>query len=93
MVADNTFAAWSRSRYERISKVLDEVLELAPEVRGAWLDTLEREDPETGAAVRELLAPGEGRVARILADAGALSDQLAALPDSARSLVGMRFGP
>ena len=93
MVADNTFAAWSRLHYERISKALDEVLELAPELRGAWLDSLQRDDPETGAALRELLAPGEGRVSRILADAGELSDRLAALPDSARSLVGRRFGP
>jgi len=30
MVANNRFAAWSSSRYQRISKVLDEVLELVP---------------------------------------------------------------
>jgi WD40 repeat protein/tRNA A-37 threonylcarbamoyl transferase component Bud32 len=93
MVANNRFAAWSSSRYQRISKVLDEVLELAPELRGAWLDALQRDDPETGADLRELLEPDEGRVARILADAGELSDRLATLPEAARSLVGRRFGP
>ena len=90
---DVPLATWSRSRYARISKLLDEALELAPESRGAWLDALERDDPDLAADLRDLLEPAETRVARILAGAGDLADQLAALPEADRSAIGRRFGP
>jgi WD40 repeat protein/tRNA A-37 threonylcarbamoyl transferase component Bud32 len=72
---------------------LDEALELAPESRGAWLAALERQDPELAAELRELLEPAESRVDSILTGASDLADQLAALPEADKSLVGRHFGP
>jgi WD40 repeat protein/tRNA A-37 threonylcarbamoyl transferase component Bud32 len=72
---------------------LDEALELSPESRAAWLDALERQDPETAADLRDLLEPRENRAARILAGAGDLAEHLAGLPEADQSLIGRRFGP
>jgi WD40 repeat protein/tRNA A-37 threonylcarbamoyl transferase component Bud32 len=72
---------------------LDEALELAPESRGAWLAALECQDPEAAAELRALLEPAESRVDSILTGASDLADQLAALPEADKSLVGRHFGP
>ncbi len=87
------FEAWSPAQYSRISKLLDEVLALAPEARGTWLNALDRQDPQAAADLRDLLEPDERRVEGILAGAGNLADQLASLPEADRSLVGRQFGP
>jgi WD40 repeat protein/TPR repeat protein/tRNA A-37 threonylcarbamoyl transferase component Bud32 len=72
---------------------LDEALELAPESRGAWLAALEHQDPDLAAELRELFEPAESRVDSILTGASDLADQLAALPEADKSLVGRHFGP
>ena len=84
---------WTPAQYARISKLLDEALDLAPESRGAWLAVLERQDPDLAAELRELLEPAESRVDSILTGASELADQLAALPEADKSLVGRHFGP
>lgn len=86
-------SAWSRSRYARISPLLDEFLGLSDPSRAAWLEALERREPELAADLRELLEPADGRATRILATAESLKEQLDSLPTAAQSLVGRRFGP
>ncbi len=91
---DIPLSGWSRSKYAQISKLLDEALEFGSEARSEWLETLERHDPDLAAELRSLLtAPEESRVERTLAGADDLADQLAALPEANRSLVGRRYGP
>jgi WD40 repeat protein len=85
--------SWSRSRYARISALLDEFLELELAARSEWLEALERREPELAAQIRELLEPTGGRGARILAAAETLADRLAEFPPAEPSLVGRRFGP
>lgn len=85
---------WSKPRYAQISNLLDEALELDPGARGAWLEALERRDPEIAIELRELLEPAADSVAeRILTAAGELANQLSALPETEPSLAGRRFGP
>jgi WD40 repeat protein/serine/threonine protein kinase/TPR repeat protein len=84
---------WTREQYAQISKLLDEALELASESRGAWLAALERRDPDLAAELRALLEPAESRVDSIITGASDLADQLAALPEVDKSLVGRHFGP
>ena len=86
-------SAWSRSRYARISPLLDEFLGVAFAARAAWLEALAHREPELAAELRELLEPVEGRGGRILAAAESLKEQLDCLPTAAQSLVGRRFGP
>ena len=84
---------WSRSRYARISALLDEFLELASPACIEWLEALERREPELAAEIRELLEPTGGCGAGILAAAETLADRLAEFPPTEPSLVGRRFGP
>src|SRR5579859_5151574 len=85
--------SWTRSRYVRISPLLDAALELVPEARATWLDALESQDPEAAADLRDLLAPTDDRAARILSGGDVLADRLAALSEAEHSLVGRHFGP
>jgi WD40 repeat protein/serine/threonine protein kinase len=85
---------WSKPRYAQISKLLDEALELEPGTRSAWLQALERRDPEIAIELRGLLEPaGDSAADRILTGADELANQLSALPEAEPSLVGRRFGP
>lgn len=86
-------SGWSKSKYIRISPLLDAALELAPEARAAWLDALESRDPEAAADLRDLLGPTDDRAARILSGCDDLAERLAALSEAENSLVGRRFGP
>jgi len=85
---------WSKPRYAQISKLLDEALELEPGARSAWLEALERRDPEIAIELRELLEPAPDSAAeRILTGADELANRFSALPEAEQSLVGRRFGP
>lgn len=85
--------SWSRSRYARISALLDEFLELESAARNEWLEALERSTPQLAADIRELLDPTGGRGKRILAAAEDLADRVAAFSPAEESLVGRRLGP
>jgi WD40 repeat protein/serine/threonine protein kinase len=82
--------AWTSAQYARISKLLDDALELEPEAREGWLIDLEVRDRESAQEIRELLKPGAARVERILTGA---DEVIASLPEAEWSLVGRRFGP
>jgi len=82
--------AWTSAQYARISKLLDDALELAPEAREGWLADLETRDREAAQEIRELLRPGAARVERILTGA---DEVIASLPHAEWSLVGRQFGP
>jgi WD40 repeat protein/serine/threonine protein kinase len=84
------FEALTSAQYARISKLLDDALELAPEAREAWLADLDTRDREAAQEIRELLKPGTNRIERILAGA---DEVIASLPEADWSLVGRQFGP
>lgn len=50
---------WDRSHWPRLSAYLDQALELAPEERAAWLETLRGEDAGLFEELSELLSTGE----------------------------------
>ena len=82
--------AWTSAQYARISELLDDALELAPEAREGWLDDLGTRDREAAQELRELLKPGADRIERILTRA---DEVMASLPEAEWSLVGRQFGP
>ena len=82
--------AWTSVQYARISKLLDDALELTPEAREGWLADLETRDREAAQEIRELLRPGAARIERILTGADGV---IASLPEADWSLVGRQFGP
>jgi eukaryotic-like serine/threonine-protein kinase len=57
--------AIDHARWQRLSPLLDQALDLAPEDRGPWLDRLRRDDPAAAAEIEALLdearAAGEER--------------------------------
>jgi WD40 repeat protein/serine/threonine protein kinase len=81
---------WTSAQYARISKLLDDALELAPEAREGWLADLESRDRDAAQEIRELLRPGAARIERILTGA---DEVIASLPEAELSLVGRQFGP
>ncbi|MGH8326561.1 MAG: serine/threonine-protein kinase, partial [Steroidobacteraceae bacterium] len=85
-------STWSKSRYARISRLLDESLGLSPPARAAWLEALQRQDPGLAADLRNLLEPVAGRAVGVLAAAENLADRLV-LPAAGQNLVGRLFGP
>jgi WD40 repeat protein/serine/threonine protein kinase len=84
------FEAWTSTQYSRISKLLDDALELAPDAREAWLADLDTRDREAAREIRELLKPGAETIERILTGA---EEVIASLPEADWSLVGRQFGP
>jgi eukaryotic-like serine/threonine-protein kinase len=50
---------WDRSHWPRLSAYLDQALELAPEERAAWLESLRRQDAPLVDELSELLSTGE----------------------------------
>ncbi|HKD53230.1 MAG TPA: serine/threonine-protein kinase, partial [Steroidobacteraceae bacterium] len=82
--------AWTSAHYARISKLLDEALDLAPEAREGWLAELETRDREAALEIRELLKPAVDRIERILTGA---DEVVASLPEAEWTLVGRQFGP
>ena len=48
-------AAFDRTRWQSLEPFLDHALDLAPEERRAWLDTLSRESPSVAADIASLL--------------------------------------
>lgn len=81
-------------QFSRISQLLDESLELAPDERHGWLTALEQRDPEAAALLRRLLAPQEdGEAARFLNQPAPMAAALASALSADRALVDRRFGP
>lgn len=81
-------------QFSRISQLLDESLELAPDERHGWLTALEQRDPEAAALLRRLLAPQEdGEAARFLNQPVPMAAALASALSADRALVDRRFGP
>ncbi|HTB28401.1 MAG TPA: hypothetical protein VK715_05560, partial [Steroidobacteraceae bacterium] len=81
-------------QFSRISLLLDESLELAPDERHGWLTALEQRDPEAAALLRRLLAPQEdGEAARFLNQPAHMAAALASAISADRALVDRRFGP
>jgi eukaryotic-like serine/threonine-protein kinase len=86
--------SWSKPRYAQISRLLDEVLELEPGARQAWLETLARHDPDMAIELRGILdPPADSAAQKILTAAGELALQLSAIPEAEQRMVGQRFGP
>ena len=87
-------SAWSRSRYARISSLLDEFLGCRLPSRAAWLDGLSqrgsRSLPRSFAACSSLRRTAPRGSSPTAADLGINSR---ALPAGEQSLVGRRFGP
>ena len=73
------------AQWQRMSSVLDELLELDSTARAQRLEAERAVDPQQAAALERLLAP----LTRI--DAGGFLDEPAALPDA--GLAGQRIGP
>ena len=80
-----------RGRWDRVSPLLDEALELDAAARVAWLDALARREPDLAAIVRRVLAREATPAATVVA--GGFDLRLKdALHDEAPPLAGRRFG-
>jgi WD40 repeat protein/serine/threonine protein kinase len=81
-------------QFARISRLLDESLELAPPQRHTWLSELERRDPEAASLLRRLFAAQEtGEAARFVNKLGEIAAALAPGLSAEAPLVDRRFGP
>ena len=81
-------------QFARISQLLDESLELAPQERHTWLGELERRDPEAALLLRRLFAAQEtGEAARFVNKLGEIATALAPAISAEAPLIDRRFGP
>ena len=84
----------SAAEFSRLSALLDESIELAPQERDAWLAALERSDPNAAALLRALCASQEeSRERRFLETSDLVASHLAALIETDPGFVGQRLGP
>ena len=84
----------SQAEAERLSSLLDQALDLAPEQRAAWLAELATRDPDTGAQVKALLASmAEADADRLLETRDLLNRRLGTPVAAPVSLEGRLFGP
>ena len=81
----------SISQMTRMSRLLDEALQLDAAARSAWLEALPEEHQDLAQALRDSLLPGDAQLAEI--------EKLAALPETgaatetgARSAIGLQIG-
>src|ERR1700729_1238304 len=83
----------SPAQFRRISRLLDECLDMSVEDRPAWLVDLERSDPESAGILRTLLAMQSDNSNRSLLEGNVVADLIGPLPDSDSILIGKQFGP
>ena len=84
----------SQSEYLKLSKLLDEALEMASETRSAWLAQLACTDPQTASVLREMFASRDALQAeRFLETPDLLRRQLEPLTGVDGGLTGKLFGP
>jgi WD40 repeat protein/serine/threonine protein kinase len=80
-------------QFSRISQLLDESLDLAPDERHAWLTDLELRDAEAAALLRRLFASqSEGEGARFLDKPGQIVTALVSALPADTALIDRRFG-
>ena len=82
----------SAAEYARVSKLLDEALELPPEARGAWLASLAAREPQVATLLRELLDLQGTTQGGFLEDRAPLLRQLAEAAEADAGSVGKVFG-
>ena len=84
----------SQAEAERLSALLDQALDLAPEQRMAWLAELSTRDSDMGAQVKALLASmAEADADRLLETRDLLNRRLGLAVAAPASLEGRLFGP
>jgi WD40 repeat protein/tRNA A-37 threonylcarbamoyl transferase component Bud32/TPR repeat protein len=84
----------SHSEYLRLSKLLDESLEMAPETRSSWLQELARSDPQSAALLRDLFASQDASQAeQFLETPDLLRRRLEPFGAVDEGLTGKIFGP
>src|SRR5580704_3480615 len=84
----------SQAEYLKLSKLLDESLEMAPEARGAWLEELARTDPQSASLLQEMFAAQDAvQAERFLETRDALGRRLEPLAAVDPGLTGRMFGP
>jgi WD40 repeat protein/serine/threonine protein kinase len=83
----------SAAEYERLSKLLDEALELSPEARDAWLASLGESESQVATLLRELLDLLGTAHDGFLEDRPPLLMHLAEAAEAAAGLLGKEFGP
>jgi WD40 repeat protein/TPR repeat protein len=81
-------------QFSRVSQLLDESLDLAPDERHAWLTDLELRDAEAAALLRRLFASqGKGEAAGLLDNVGQMAAALVSAFPGDTALIDRRFGP
>jgi WD40 repeat protein/serine/threonine protein kinase len=84
----------SAPEYSRLSVLLDESIEMAPEERDAWLAALESREPRLAAVLREMFAFQSGdQGRRFLETRDLMAGHVAALIETDPGLIGKQFGP
>jgi eukaryotic-like serine/threonine-protein kinase len=84
----------SPEQFARISGLLDESLELAPDQRHAWLADLQQRDAEAAALLKRLFAlQGDSAAAGFLNEPTQMAAALATVISPDTSLIERRFGP
>ena len=83
----------SAAEYARVSRLLDEALELPPEARGAWLASLAARDSQIATLLRELLDLQGTTHGGFLEDRAPLVRQLVEAAEPDAELVRKVFGP
>jgi WD40 repeat protein/TPR repeat protein/tRNA A-37 threonylcarbamoyl transferase component Bud32 len=84
----------SHSEYLKISKLLDESLEMAPEMRDSWLEKLAHTDPQSASLLREMFASQNApRAEQFLETPDLLRRRLETLGAAHEGLTGKIFGP
>jgi eukaryotic-like serine/threonine-protein kinase len=82
------------AEYQRISQLLDESIDLAPEERSRWLTELERRDPAAAALLRDLFATqGACQAAGFLEEEQRVASDLGSLAAPPAAMIGKQFGP
>jgi WD40 repeat protein/TPR repeat protein len=84
----------SQSQYLKLSRLLDESLEMAPETRNSWLEEVAQSDPQSAALLRDLLASKNlSQAAGFLDTRDSLRRRLEPLVGMDGDLAGRMFGP
>lgn len=84
----------THDEFSRISRLLDESIELTFDERHAWLTNLEQHDPEAAVLLRRLFASQEeGRADRFLNDPVPLAAAVATVLSADTTQIERRFGP
>jgi WD40 repeat protein/serine/threonine protein kinase len=86
--------ALSSAESLRVSKLLDESIEMAPHERDAWLQEIERTDPTSAAMLRDLFASQAELIAkRFLETRDSIGSYLTSRAAAVPGLIGKQFGP